>query len=192
MIPTLEHSWLNILGLQVGTHFFFIFQYKRDSLSTFKKTDFTFLFFLLFEFALQFFFPKKPENSIYDNNSRNLLSRVMEFYTWWCCNLFSLSKTVHRPVYLSIWCKNHSTACLPCTGMPSVPSSQSHLYSWCTVGKNCNFQICETDINTNPLPVTIKLQGPSWQTVFFYLALTDRSTQVRFWLWNFEIWEICY
>ena len=142
MIPTLEHSWLNILGLQVGTHFLFIFQYKRDSLSTFKKTDFTFLVFFLFEFALQLFLSKKARRLYFIMIIiQEIYSQELWSFTSWCCNLFSLSKTVHRPVYLSIWCKNHSAACLPCTGLPSVPSSQSHLYSWCTVGKNCNFQI---------------------------------------------------
>ena len=112
MIPTLEHSWLNILGLQVGTHFLFIFQYKRDSLSTLKKQ--ISLFFFLFEFALQLFFSKKATRLYFIMIIiQEICSQELWSFTSWCCNLFSLSKTVHRPVYLSIWCKNHSAACLP-------------------------------------------------------------------------------
>ena len=77
-----------------------------------KKQISLFLFFSSFWVCTTVFLFKKAKRIYYDENSRNLLSRIMEFYTSWCCNLFSLSKTVHRPVYLSIWCKNHSTACL--------------------------------------------------------------------------------
>ena len=144
MIPVLEHSWLNILGLQVGTHFLFIFQYKRCSLSTFKKTRFHFLSFLHYSFSFQ----KKQEDSIFIMIIiQEICSQELWSFTWHgvatclvcqklCTGLFTCpygAKTIALPAWL------------PCTGLPSVPTSQSHLYSWCTVGTICNFQNYDAD-----------------------------------------------
>ena len=91
-------------------------------------------FFFLFDFALQLFFSKKARRLYFIMIIiQEIYSQELWSFTSWCCNLFSLSKTVHRPVYLSIWCKNHSAAYLPACHALGCPVCQA-AKATCTAG----------------------------------------------------------